>query len=436
MADKINIEEIDRILNSTEVTFVQNIVNYTGFDINSTINLLVKINNTKSYIPTFDDRNIGILLKNMIINYIHTGENIDIEPIQLTGGFSDDVWPIFSKIYDVNTKLEFRQKGNPNLVFSVIKHENNPYTPLLGKGTYTAVYEVQKIEEGIKKENYILRFTTNPKPHFLDNIKIKTEYLNFGSFLPKRYYYGYCNFNDKNMKHVSDDNYIPDVRNKNYNFEYFITKKYRPFNWSKNITGKYIGFNISNTQKFDLLINIVKLLKTFYDKNIIHTDLKIDNISFDEDLIPICIDYDKETLQEVSLKNSKLIINRNILSHFWFATTYFPNYFKQNISTFSYKNYIIKPQHYLNLKLYSIGGLTEIIRRLEIDFIIDQIDIPIDVYNYSISGKKLSQSIYLDNPNNFIQSLHLEYGDHTKILDYNEILIVLDYIKRQGYVKK
>jgi hypothetical protein len=283
--------------------YIKNMVQFSEFKLDYAIQILSLISNFKSKKINLhlDLDYMYDIIKNIIINYLDQGVNIDIEPNQIVGGLSDEIWPIFSEIYKKNSKLEFKQKNNPNLIFSVIKHKNDVSTPLLGKGTYTAVYEVQKIENGIKKENYILRFTTNTKPHFLEQNKIMTEYLNFGKYLPKRYYYGYCIFNDKTMRMKSHDNYISEDPKKRYNFEYFITKKYTPFDWTRNVsTSKYIGFNLSNIQKFDLLVNIVKLLNSFYEKNIIHTDLKIDNISFDENLVPICIDYDNETLQEVS----------------------------------------------------------------------------------------------------------------------------------------
>ena len=427
--------DINTLLKSIKDMYITKIVEYSTFDLNSTIIILALINNLKSNKTVIDD--FGDSIKDMIINYIDSGTKTDIEPLQFTGGSSDNIWPIFSEIWKNNNKLEFRQKNNPNIIFSVISHNNTKKsTPILGKGTYTAVYEVKKIDTGVEKGNYILRFTRDSTQHFLDENKIKKEYLNFGKYLPKRYSYGYCNFMDKTVIHIADtENYRVDTRRNEYKFEYFVTKKYIPFNWGKN-AGKYIGFGLSNEQKFNLLVNIVQLLKSLYEKNIIHTDLKIDNISYDEDLVPIFIDYDKTTLQEVSLSNRELRIYGTNLTYFWFATTYFPNYLKYNVATFSYKNYNIKQQNYLNLKLYSIGGLTEIIRRLQIDFLVNEIIIPTTVYDFSKLTKKLSQNIYLDNPDNFILSLHLEYVNHAQILDYNEILIVLDYIKREGYVKK
>ena len=57
-------------------------------------------------------------------------------------------------------RLKFRLKNNTNIIFLVIDHNSTKnYTPILGKGTYTAVYEVNKIDTGIIKENYILRQT-------------------------------------------------------------------------------------------------------------------------------------------------------------------------------------------------------------------------------------------------------------------------------------
>jgi len=355
------------------------------------------------------------------------------------GGESDSIWPLISNLWNEKKSLGIRSIDKSKNLNYIIEPKNvgKIDEPILGRGTFTAVYKIKNGSNLNDKTEYILRIyerDLNLSPyHFMYNKKIMNERIFYNNYSYRVYNFGELNMNYKQFSFINNkdgektDKYIFSNKDKNYNFDYIITKTYNTPIYDKdyNIT------NITNMQKFMFLYNNISMLNKMYLNQDFHADYKIDNVGWESNdtMNVIWIDYDDGTVQKAHNDNDNFNLISNKVKNYYFASTYIPEYLK-NINYDEDKefdentNNSVKQMPLSAYNMYSVGGLANIIYYLDIKFTKSKIILPANLYFKkirSINTHKLSTSLYLDNTN-----LDL-------IPTYEDMLKILDYIKQ--YVK-
>lgn len=326
-------------------------------------------------------------------NYI----DLEIDMSNIKGGKSINIYPYINKVFNANNRknLNLFSKVNPDIKYVIqnIDKKDSPesflHPPLLAAGTFTAIYIVNK-KDSTDNLDYILRLTeieNDSNTHFWDSEKTKVEILNFIEYIIPIYNYGNLSFN---------------FDSKDYKFHYVVTKKYKSWDHINK-------FDLNNKQKFDFLINIIKMLDYLYKKNYFHADFKIQNISLDENLTPIFIDYDSETLLEATTENTKIKDNKRD-----FISTFLPKYYNNINST-------------IEFNMYSVGGLYQIISELDIKFSKKNIILP---ENLIFKDTKILYLNSLSIKNYF----NLESENYNDIMKYENMIKILEYIKSQNVI--
>jgi hypothetical protein len=338
------------------------------------------------------------------------------------GGYSDVIIPVVNKQYKRGYTRMINNKLNLNFEFVDLVDKI-----LYGAGTYTAVYKIKDINSSINDPNviddiYILRLTviTN-NDHIYDDPKIKKEYDLFNKYLPKIYYYGT----------LFIDNPYGDK------YHYTITKVYIDFQIVDDTV--VIPNILSNTDKFVFLYNNVIMLNDLLMSNYTHFDYKITNIGFEineltKSIDIILIDYDKNTLQELSIDNDSFNINKYdetyVIDSINIPTTYIPPYLSNKDNDkpyiFDYK-YTIK-----EFDKYAVFGLYYLIITLDIKFKENMLSLySIPQYNILINNYNLNNTIYLDKlSNTYYDELHLSNSDYDKIPTYKLIIRIFSIIMK------
>jgi len=370
------------------------------------------------------------LIKNRIDNNL---VKLDLEPDidGIVGGYSWDVWPVFSQIYKLikNTgkdTLIFKAIDKSSIRFNVIKKDDRPSylngtEPLYNKGTYTGIYIITKNSEPTE---YIMRILSHDPTHYLGTDKSKLEYLNFKEYMIKIYYYGSIKFkyndvqkNNKGIQYNEDNNYNVKPNQTDYNFDYIITKEYN--------TNYYSG--LSNVEKFNLFIKVVKMLEKFRKYNRFLADLKWNNIGLDENNNPILIDYDDKSIIEIIPENFNMKDGLVIRAKFPF--TYEPFYLQIDKQSRSFTT----PIDIRRFDKFSVGGLLSIILVLDFNFTTTSINIPIDK-----QYKNQPQIKNNTNTNISFRDLFVYFrigSDHYEDLaSYQEMITVLEYIQQQNVI--
>jgi hypothetical protein len=174
----------------------------------------------------------------------------------------------------------------------------------------------------------------------------------------KIYYYGSIKFKYKDVKknndYIENNDYTVLTNQKDYNFDYIITRKYN--------SDYYKG--LSNKERFELLIKIIKMLEKFRKYNRFLADLKWGNIGLDENNNPILIDYDNYSIIEIIPEN--FIMKDGLVIKKKFTFTFTPEYLKDS------GNDIKK------FDKFSIRGLQNIIEILHAEFKQSTIILPKD----------------------------------------------------------
>jgi hypothetical protein len=355
----------------------------------------------------------------------NTNEPIEAElelyfpPISLSGGDSNNIWPIINRKWKILKRLGVRGKINPNVNFIIIAKNEKNQAPILGRGTYTAVYQISNALNKNDANKYILRIYERnldiAPVHFMKTTKIMKEYSNYSNYLIKIFYYGEFKIRDNEFKYIEsnsnqeNDTYINLPTIKNFNFDYTITKLY---NIPSLGTDNYVN-NLSNLRKFIFLYNNVVMLKKLADKNEFHADYKIANVGWEDEakLNVILIDYDDETIQEASPINKKFTTNSmGIVNNFYFASTYIPEYLSDGKGGILTK---CTPAQFIK---YSVGGLYMIIAHLNIKF------------KQSVIQLRVNNQNILFDLNNLGQSLKLNSKDYNSIPSYDYMISVLEGI--------
>jgi hypothetical protein len=397
-------------------------------DINVMLSLLGYITSTLNS-RVLDRYNIHGKLINLIKNRIDNNfEKLDLEPDidGIVGGYSRNVWPVFSEIYKLikNTgkdTLIFKPIDRNSIRFNVIKKNSGaPYLdntePLYNKGTYTGIYIIKKNNEPTE---YIMRIVSHDPEHYLETEKSKLEYLNFKEYMIKIHFYGSINFKykdvQKNNIDIENNDYTVSSNQKDYSFDYIITKEYNT---------KY-NHGLPNVEKFNLFIKVVKMLEKFRKYNRFLTDLKWINIGLDENNNPILIDYDDKSILEIIPEN--FYMSNGLVNSSKFPFTFAPNYLQIDRS----RNF--SPIDIKKFDKFSLGGLLDIMRILDFNFKTTSINIPIDKQYKNQPKIKNNTNTNISFADLFIY-FRIGSAYYEDLASYQEMITVLEYIQQQNVI--
>jgi len=328
--------------------------------------------------------NLNKLNKYYIKNKL-LGGNYDVKGIETNlelyspqiAGDSTNIWPLITKNWKKTNMLGIRDKNNSNIDFLFVPNNQGKIDePILGRGTFTAVYQLKNNNNKTDTTNYILRLYTRDlglsDKHMVYNEKIRNEYKLYDKYLINIFYYGELVIIDEKFNYTSNNNmkldtyqFIPNTQKK-YNFDHIITKVYK----TPSFNDKYYVIGLSNMQKYTFLYNNLVMLRDLVNNKSFHADYKIGNVGWDDDakMDVILIDYDIDTIQHIDNLNNKFVIYNNKVTSIRFPSTYIPEYIRdgQGIKSVPLEQYI----------KYSIGGLYNIIQVLAIQFNEKEIDLP------------------------------------------------------------
>lgn len=254
-------------------------------------------------------------------------------------GESENIWPIITNNWKKNYTLGIKSTNDSTVNFLFVPNNKNKVDePILGRGTFTAVYKLKNEYDKKDPIDYVLRIYTRnldiSPQHMMHNDKIANEYKNYTKYMSIVYYYGILTIIDGEFeynKSKTDSNldkytFKPNTQ-KTYNFDYIITKVYNTPSFDK----KYYVIDLSNLQKFFFLYNNVVMLYDLYKNNSFHADYKIGNVGWEDNkkMNVILIDYDIDTIQKVDNLNHEIIINSNgYISSIKYPSTYIPEFLK------------------------------------------------------------------------------------------------------------
>lgn len=335
-------------------------------------------------------------------------------------GDSDDIWPIITNYYkSYGQKLRFFGKNNRTNVFKIIPNNvGNKIEPILGKGTYTAVYVIydqnKKINDNYSN-NYILRLYARESNYNTNNMfdyqKVKDEYNLFEQYMAVIFLYGSI-FEPGVSFPISIDNSNP--------LDYNITKIYNTLSY-KSIA------KLTNKQKIKFLLENIKMLDYLASNNYIHCDYKIDNIAYDdpETMNVVLIDYDITTLQPLVQSNPKFTFDdNNNVNALYVSSTYPPTYIRGS----SPIEFPVNVEYKLPLQQwdkYSIGGLVDIIESLNITYNFSKITLSPGLTNGKI--RDLISS-------NVVDSLKLNSINYKSIPTYKQLYDIFRYLNNNNYI--
>jgi hypothetical protein len=297
------------------------------------------------------------------------GKFIELKPLyNYKGGYindSDFIWPVVKDVFLNNKKkLEFIN-NDENININV----QNPFPsrneiPLLGKGSFTAVYLVE-----MKSEIYILRITQPDGIHLLYTNSCMDNYKKYKNNLMEIILHGNIQFiKNKNLQ-VYDYFLQKNISIKNFNFNYVLTKKY-------NVYSKKTASILTNEQKFNLIISLLELLQKMYENKEFHADLKIENIGWNDKMDIILIDYDEDTIVKID-------------SGYLFLTSQKDKNFFQIIKTSTVPPYIrnLDQKDIPKYDMYSSMGVYNIIGHLQLKFKDNSYLLDVEPFTYLTNTK-------------------------------------------------
>lgn len=341
-------------------------------------------------------------------------------------GDSENIWPLISKNWNKTHSLGIKSPTNSTINFLFIaNNEGKIDEPILGRGTFTAVYQIKNENDKTDSTKYILRLYSREfqisKKHMVYNEKVMNEYNLYGKYLIKIFYYGELKIVDEKFD-FSASNRDPDLdtytfkqgTKKKYNFDHVITKEYMTPTFDKN----YNIIGITNLQKYLFLYNNIKMLSVLTQNNSFHADYKIGNVGWEDSdqMNVIMIDYDTNTIQHLDKLNKKIIVSNGYVTSIRFPSTYIPEFIKDGDGIKS-----VPAEQYIK---YSIGGLHNIMKTLNIAFNEERINLPSDLIK--------SQKITKINSNDLGKSFKLDSRNYNDIPEYDEMLAILGWL----YVNK
>ena len=327
------------------------------------------------------------------------------------GGYSEDIIPVIDSVYNIGNRnfKNINPKSNIKIDFTIVKSMDKI---LYGAGTFTAVYKIKDNNKTINDPNvtddiYILRLIRQDENiHMYDNPKIHKEYKLFNKYLPRIYYYG--EFIASNM-HI---------------YDYTITKLYNDFPIKyQQIT---IPTILSNIDRFVFFYNNIVMLNDLLKQNYTHFDYKLANIGFEienNEINIILIDYDKRTLQELSLDNNIFIVNDNQnVTLAYDISSYVPPWLIDNNKKRIYDKFV--PIDYF--KKYCTVGLYYILDIIYIEFKTDNLNITKLTNFEQLKNKYMFKNfIILED---LSDELHLNSSNYNIIPTYDLLLEILSPI--------
>ena len=262
-----------------------------------------------------------------------------------SGGDADTILSIISDEYNNLKKINENKKKNYNLGIkqidkfpATIDFKIIPYNEdlVFKSGTYSAIYELKNQYNLSDNKKYILRLFDHTDIHLLGLKKVRNEYDIFLKYLIHIYYYG--------TLHIVKIGKVKPIL-----IDYLITKKYN--NDSSTFT---------LSQKYKFLINNIQMLLDLRIQNCFHSDYKLSNIGWDDELNIILIDYDKNTIMKITDQIiTKIRDNDNIITRLTFHHTYIPKYLMHSNKIF------VNDSDISTYDKFSVGGLVEIILKLQ-----------------------------------------------------------------------
>jgi len=346
--------------------------------------------------------------------------------IPLYGGISSDIWPLITKKWNQHKSLGIRSADKPDAInfLFVPNNKGNIDEPILGRGTFTAVYQLKNEYDKTDMTKYILRLYIRDEnissKHMMNVEKIQNEYKLYEKYMINIYYYGQLTIIDQKFKYYSNsENYEfkPNTM-KTYSFDHVITKVYNTIVLDDN----YNVIDLNNIKKYLFLYNNVIMLHELEKNKSFHADYKIANVGWEDSdtMNVILIDYDIDTIQHIDKLNNKFVLKNGYVTSIKFPSTYIPEFIKKGngLKSVPFEQYI----------KYSIGGLNNIIRGLKIKFIEKEINLP--------STLVPNQKIKKLNTDNLGTSLNLLSKNYDDIPDYSEIIAILGWLYVNNKVAK
>lgn len=270
---------------------------------------------------------------------------------EVLGGNSDTINLLINEEYNKVLTINENKKKNYGLGikqinkipatidFKIIPHNNDDDSirPVFKYGTYSSIYELKNQFNQKDTKKYILRLFDNTEIHMCGLKKIRNEYDIYLKYLIHIYYYGTLN--------ISKIGKVKPIL-----IDYIITKQYNT---------DYSTFTLP--QKYTFLINNIQMLLDLRKQNCFHSDYKMSNIGWDDSLNIILIDYDKNTILEISDKLIKKVMDgKNEMTKLNFPYTYIPKYL------INANNIYINPVPIQQFDKFSVGGLLELILKLKL----------------------------------------------------------------------
>ena len=347
---------------------------------------------------------------------------LDDTPLQ--GGSSYNVWPVISMKWHKNINLlGIKSVTDDTIKYSFITHNRgHNYGPILGAGSYSAVYEIENLlpSAGLNNRNILKIYEKTSDIHLFNDPKVKTEMELYKKYFMKIFYYGEINIEEKNFILINKNNdYKIDettAGTKPYNFEYYITKKYNIAK-IRNVSNKYFTVSdLTNSDKYKFLINNLIFLRDLQDNNMFHGDYKIENIGWENDFDIIMIDYDNKTILPA---NDTVDLNN-------FPKSYIPNWLfnellgdKKTMRDYSYLN------------KWSVGGLYALIEILRIEFspkFTNNIELPprLSIFN--------NRRVFTLSPRTILSDLKLDSSHYDEVPLYSELIELFEWLKSENYI--
>jgi len=304
--------------------------------------MLAKLNKYKSKLQYFfgGDNELQPLLK------IRTDMVLYTITSPIKGGDAEDIIYLineeYNKIFNLNKNYELGikeiDKIPTSIDFRIIPNnlDNENKRPVYKSGLSSAIYELKNQANLKDTKKYILRLfdKSDNDIHLYGLKKIRNEYNLFLKYLLHIYYYGTLNI----MR-------IGQV--KPIKIDYLITKPY-----NTDIS------TFTLEQKYKFLKNNIQMLLDLRLQNCFHSDYKLANIGWDNNLNLVLIDYDKYTIMKI---DPSLILKINSDKYrLSFPFTYIPEYLK------SKNQYYVNSTEYTKYDKYSVGGLATLISKLQL----------------------------------------------------------------------
>jgi len=381
------------------------------------------------------------------------GLNTDMILYNLTGsikgGESGNIWPVISMKWDqFKPDLGIIAINNENIKFKFVPNGKTDQTsPILGKGGFTAIYQMVNDYDNSDHTKYILRIYERADHsgiqnlfHLLNERKIEREHELLSEYFMKIFYYGQLKTYEKSFKKIINNEetvgYTPIRGMYQYSFDYILTKVYGIPSFDNDSRFHKVK-DLTNNKKYKFLINNIKFLDKLQKNNMIHADYKIENIGWEGDEMKvIMIDYDLDTLQLIDLSNNKIsktkIGTEDIVTDVDFTSTYWPKYVFKIITRPKFRIELRNNIKVSELIKYSTAGLKQLIEVLDLQYtskFINNLPLPSSELEI-VTLRKINRL----SPTTITDDLKLDDQSYVNIPRYEEVLAVFEWLNRNGYI--